>query len=191
VISLLMMCPAGAFAFVVAMLLQAGSDLVSEEIRGWLEVVPGAILRMAAMHLPSGQRLEIYREVWLPDLLFITRKAEGRPITKFVTGTKYSLAMLRTARRQARDLRRAQRRELAVAAVAPQPLGLTGIQVGTALPCADDPDLFFAESPDELEEAKSICHGCPVKGTCLAGAIDRREPWGVWGGQLFLRGEPV
>ncbi len=58
-----------------------------------------------------------------------------------------------------------------------------------ALPCTDDPDLFFAESPDDVELAKSICRGCPVRASCLAGAIERREPWGVWGGELFLRGE--
>ncbi|MGI8491243.1 MAG: WhiB family transcriptional regulator, partial [Acidimicrobiales bacterium] len=23
---------------------------------------------------------------------------------------------------------------------------------------------------------------------CLTGAIERREPWGVWGGQLFVNG---
>lgn len=102
-------------ACVVVMLVRARSDLVSEEIRGWLEIVPGAILRMAAMQLDLGQRLAIYREEWLPTSCFIARKAEGRPITRLLMGTKYSLGMLRSARREARDLRHAQRRELAVA----------------------------------------------------------------------------
>jgi WhiB family transcriptional regulator, redox-sensing transcriptional regulator len=57
--------------------------------------------------------------------------------------------------------------------------------------CSDDPDLFFAESPVDVELAKSICGGCPVRTICLAGAIERREPWGVWGGELFIRGEIV
>jgi WhiB family redox-sensing transcriptional regulator len=26
---------------------------------------------------------------------------------------------------------------------------------------------------------------------CLAGALARREPWGVWGGQIFERGTVV
>jgi WhiB family transcriptional regulator, redox-sensing transcriptional regulator len=60
-----------------------------------------------------------------------------------------------------------------------------------ALPCAGDPDLFFAESPDDVELAKSLCSDCPVRPACLAGAIERREPWGVWGGELFIRGEIV
>ncbi|CAN5130683.1 hypothetical protein BH18ACT4_BH18ACT4_10920 [soil metagenome] len=29
---------------------------------------------------------------------------------------------------------------------------------------------------------------CPAIAPCLQGALERREPWGVWGGQLFLNG---
>jgi len=59
------------------------------------------------------------------------------------------------------------------------------------LPCTDDPELFFAESPEDLESAKALCAGCAARMACLAGALERREPWGVWGGELFLRGEVV
>ena len=59
------------------------------------------------------------------------------------------------------------------------------------LPCTYDPDLFFAESPDDVESAKLLCLACPARMVCLAGAVERREPWGVWGGELFLRGEVV
>ncbi len=76
-------------------------------------------------------------------------------------------------------------------AVVANPAGPVGIVRGRALPCADDPDLFFAESPDDVELAKSLCSDCPVRPQCLAGAIARREPWGVWGGELFVRGEIV
>jgi WhiB family redox-sensing transcriptional regulator len=64
-------------------------------------------------------------------------------------------------------------------------------QGGLELPCSDDPELFFAEAPDDVEFAKSLCGGCAARIECLAGAIERREPWGVWGGELFLRGETV
>ncbi len=58
-----------------------------------------------------------------------------------------------------------------------------------ALPCRQgDSELFFAESPADLELAKSLCSGCPVRAECLAGALERREPWGVWGGELFWQG---
>ncbi|HET7015504.1 MAG TPA: WhiB family transcriptional regulator [Streptosporangiaceae bacterium] len=69
--------------------------------------------------------------------------------------------------------------------------GPTGVVRGRELPCAGDPDLFFAESPDDVELAKSLCGDCPARKACLAGAIERREPWGVWGGELFIRGEIV
>ena len=79
--------------------------------------------------------------------------------------------------------------------VAPQPVGqaLPGTQVPTAhdLPCMDEPDLFFAESPADVETAKALCRGCPIRIACLTGAMARGEPWGVWGGELFLRGEVI
>jgi WhiB family redox-sensing transcriptional regulator len=57
------------------------------------------------------------------------------------------------------------------------------------LPCRrEDPELWFAESPADLEAAKSYCRGCPLRAACLAGALERGEPWGVWGGELFERG---
>ena len=59
------------------------------------------------------------------------------------------------------------------------------------LPCAGDPDLFFAESPEDVEAAKALCCGCPMRLACFTGAVERREPWGVWGGELFLRGEVI
>ena len=60
------------------------------------------------------------------------------------------------------------------------------------LPCrVQDADLWFAESPGDLEVAKSFCHDCPARLACLTGAIERREPWGVWGGEIFERGQIV
>lgn len=60
------------------------------------------------------------------------------------------------------------------------------------LPCrVNDPELFFAESPADVEFAKALCTDCPVQALCLSGALDRREPWGVWGGELFLQGTVI
>ena len=60
------------------------------------------------------------------------------------------------------------------------------------LPCRSyDAELFFAESPADVELAKSLCASCPVRAACLAGALERREPWGVWGGELFIGGVVV
>jgi WhiB family redox-sensing transcriptional regulator len=57
------------------------------------------------------------------------------------------------------------------------------------LPCrVNDSGLWFAESPADVEFAKALCQDCPVRDLCLSGALERREPWGVWGGELFLQG---
>jgi WhiB family transcriptional regulator, redox-sensing transcriptional regulator len=61
-----------------------------------------------------------------------------------------------------------------------------------ALPCRmHDPDLWFAESPAELERAKQLCAGCPIKLPCLNSALSRQEPWGVWGGEIFEHGAVI
>jgi len=64
--------------------------------------------------------------------------------------------------------------------------------VAAEVPCrVNDPELWFAESPADVELAKSLCQACPVREACLAGALERREPWGVWGGELFIAGVVV
>jgi WhiB family transcriptional regulator, redox-sensing transcriptional regulator len=67
----------------------------------------------------------------------------------------------------------------------------TALPVGLDLPCTEDPELFFAESPADVEQAKAMCRGCRARLACLAGALERREPWGVWGGELLIRGTVV
>jgi WhiB family redox-sensing transcriptional regulator len=58
-----------------------------------------------------------------------------------------------------------------------------------ALPChVGDPDLWFADNPADVERAKQLCAECPIREECLAAALERGEPWGVWGGQIFERG---
>lgn len=60
------------------------------------------------------------------------------------------------------------------------------------LPCrANDAELWFAESPSDVEFAKTLCRECPVRTLCLDLALERREPWGVWGGELFLQGAVI
>lgn len=65
-----------------------------------------------------------------------------------------------------------------------QSAGLSG-----QLPCRrEDLRLWFSDVPAELEVAKVHCQACPVRIACLAGALERREPYGVWGGEIFERG---
>ena len=49
--------------------------------------------------------------------------------------------------------------------------------------------LFFSDSIDAIARAKEICRTCSELDPCLQGAVTRREPCGVWGGELFLDGK--
>ena len=48
--------------------------------------------------------------------------------------------------------------------------------------------VFFSEELQDIAAAKHICATCPVMLECLEGAVARHEPWGVWGGQMFING---
>ncbi|MER3395262.1 MAG: hypothetical protein C4318_02185 [Acidimicrobiia bacterium] len=52
-------------------------------------------------------------------------------------------------------------------------------------------DLFFSEEIPDIIQAKAICRMCENREPCLEGALARREPWGVWGGELFMNGKIV
>lgn len=49
--------------------------------------------------------------------------------------------------------------------------------------------LFFSEQLDDIGRAKAFCRGCAVREECLDAATARREPWGVWGGELLANGK--
>ncbi|GAA3804167.1 WhiB family transcriptional regulator [Cellulomonas soli] len=64
--------------------------------------------------------------------------------------------------------------------------------VADLIPCRNnDSELWFAERTVEVERAKALCRECPLIEGCLAGALEREEPWGVWGGQVFVAGAVV
>ncbi|MEU9560097.1 WhiB family transcriptional regulator [Streptomyces fumanus] len=54
--------------------------------------------------------------------------------------------------------------------------------------CRDeDPDLFFPIGTSgpallQTEQAKAVCHRCPVRDQCLRWALDTGQSIGVWGG---------
>ena len=57
------------------------------------------------------------------------------------------------------------------------------------LPCRrQNARLWFSDLPAELRLAKAYCQPCPLRHVCLAGAVERHEPHGVWGGEIFARG---
>jgi len=52
-------------------------------------------------------------------------------------------------------------------------------------------DLFFSEDLYDIARAKFVCRSCEVREACFEGARARREPWGVWGGELFVNGKVI
>ncbi|MDX5319071.1 MAG: WhiB family transcriptional regulator [Actinomycetes bacterium] len=51
----------------------------------------------------------------------------------------------------------------------------------------EDPELFFpigntGPALVQIEEAKAVCHRCPVMDTCLKWALETGPDAGVWGG---------
>lgn len=51
--------------------------------------------------------------------------------------------------------------------------------------------LFFSDDPHDLARAKAICSRCRARVACLTGALERAEPWGVWGGEILVDGAVV
>lgn len=51
--------------------------------------------------------------------------------------------------------------------------------------------LFFSEDRVDMARAKAMCRRCVVSEQCLAAALARKEPWGIWGGELFEDGRIV
>ena len=51
--------------------------------------------------------------------------------------------------------------------------------------------LFFSDHVLDIARAKAICAKCALREQCLSDAIEREEPWGVWGGELLSGGRIV
>lgn len=68
----------------------------------------------------------------------------------------------------------------------------------TGAPCSGIVDVFFPSASLKTDErnalvgrAKALCASCEFVDVCLAGAIERQEVEGVWGGHLFRDGQIV
>ena len=48
--------------------------------------------------------------------------------------------------------------------------------------------LFFSDHVVDIARAKAICSKCGLAETCLSGALERAEVYGVWGGELVVDG---
>lgn len=68
----------------------------------------------------------------------------------------------------------------------------------TGVPCAGRTDLYFPSSTlhwternAAVEAAKALCRTCRHAVECLALALQRDEPDGVWGGELLRDGRVI
>jgi hypothetical protein len=78
-------------------------DLLSEELRGWLDRVPYGLLRLAARRLPEKLR-DDQLIGWVGELHEFLRGAEARPIVRLLRGTKFAVGLLWSAGSIARAL---------------------------------------------------------------------------------------
>jgi hypothetical protein len=97
-----------ALSLLGSLLTAAIGDAVSEEIRDRLDHLPHAILRLAAARLSATDRAASYDDEWLPELTYILKGNEARPVTRLYHGTRFALGILMTARRITRALQRAE-----------------------------------------------------------------------------------
>ena len=76
-----------------------------------------------------------------------------------------------------------------------QPVDETLISTKAVARCADGngtlTPLFFSDHVLDIARAKAICSRCALREQCLREALDREEPWGVWGGELLTMGRIV
>lgn len=95
-----------AFTFLGGLLMIALGDMVSEEVRDRLDHLPHAILLLAARRLDPAQRFTVYEDEWLPELTYILKGDEARPMTRLYHGTRFALGILVRANRITRQLDR-------------------------------------------------------------------------------------
>ena len=75
------------------------------------------------------------------------------------------------------------------------PVDETSVSTLPVARCADGngtlTPLFFSDHVLDIARAKAICARCALRESCLAEALEREEPWGVWGGELLSGGRIV
>ena len=76
-----------------------------------------------------------------------------------------------------------------------KPVDETSVSTVPVARCADGngtlTPLFFSDHVLDIARAKAICAKCALRASCLSDAIEREEPWGVWGGELLSGGRIV
>jgi hypothetical protein len=87
-----------------AVLVAALGELVSDEIRARLDLIPFALLAAAARRLPASQQAGLHDQAWLPELHHILRGDQATPITRLIRGTRFAIGLWLAAPRICREL---------------------------------------------------------------------------------------
>ncbi|WP_017625572.1 hypothetical protein [Nocardiopsis chromatogenes] len=74
------------------------SDLLGEEVRGRLDRVPEALLRLAAQRVPEHGREDMHRE-WSGELHQYLHGDDAVPITRLLKGVRFAISTIRGAAR--------------------------------------------------------------------------------------------
>jgi Helix-turn-helix domain len=71
-------------------------DLASEEIRGRLDQLPNALIRLASHRVPGNLRDDLADE-WSAEMHEILHGADALPVTRLVLGIRFGFGLLRTS----------------------------------------------------------------------------------------------
>lgn len=97
-------------------------ELVTEELRGWIDRCPSGILRFAAARLPRSQRETVYKDEWIPALAASVCGAETRPLTRLIKGMVFAVGRLIFVWRSPRNVTSTSLTPRVSGALASQPL---------------------------------------------------------------------
>jgi hypothetical protein len=143
---------ASLLAIVSGIAIAVVGELISEEVRDRLDQAPRGILRLAARRLDPGQRTTVYRDEWEPELTYILKGTEARPVTRLITGSWYAFGILVNARRIALHLHRPAPGQPTVADAPGRSAG----HVGISIPRLASPGLVDIAGPLNLVASPSL-----------------------------------
>lgn len=105
-------CLAGLGTLALFIVAKVATDLVNKEIQGWLPEMCFFLLRLARRRMPPELRKTLFDGLGLEDELrtVLFHTYEGRPITAFVKGFRFSLSYLLKVRKCVTAVTRAPRR---------------------------------------------------------------------------------
>ena len=88
-----------------------------------------------------------------------------------------------------------QQKDIIMNTIQLQPIDEFSVSTVAVARCADGngtlTPLFFSDHVLDIARAKAICAKCALSESCLGEALEREEPWGVWGGELLSGGRIV